>query len=80
MKACPICKGDWSKVEDSESVCKVHQGYFVITCCVCGKVKFSSTAHICGRCLDTQPAAISRNGFSINHRVPLIISGLEGWR
>lgn len=77
MKDCPICSGKYYQTELSENVCKLHEGWFVIVCSICGNRAFSDNSSMCIRCAGKCDTHFD-NGFGKDHRFYLQMIGQEG--
>lgn len=76
MSDCPICKGRYYKVNESNKCCDLHQNWFVTTCSECHRWCFSDVINICPRCLQLS-SKITCGGFSRNRRALLRKYGQE---
>jgi hypothetical protein len=51
MTSCPICKGNYLDVFDSDLVCDYHEDWIITYCLFCKHHVFSPIPHICLCCL-----------------------------
>lgn len=74
---CPMCLGQYDRIDLSLNACKFHESYFVIVCSICGKTRFSDNASMCMKCSGTV-APQGGTGYSKDHRFYLRLIGQEG--